>query len=346
MPPRLQDRFDTREELDELPPFRDWLKHCRVDAHEMRRADQLLFAADLRADANETALFARALEYVKAVTYDIKYARMQLRELVPIDTSAPEGAQSITYESWDEVREARIVANAADDLPNVEVFARETTTKVVTIGSAYLWSVLDLMRAAMSGKSIDTRRAQAAMRAIEQKTDDLGAVGDVSIGNTGLLNNPDVTDRAPVNAGAWSGLTSLQILANLHDLAQSIVTLTRGIHRPNTLVLPTAEYGLIASKPLSATGDSSQTVLSAFRQNDPYISRIEQWPKLATAGTGGAPLILCYELSPEVLQFNIPMPVMQLPPQPRNLAFVVPMLSRVGSVEMHYPKAVAYQTID
>ena len=75
---------------------------------------------------------------------------------------------------------------------------------------------------------------------------------------------------------------------------------------------------------------------------NPRINNIDSWEALNTAGAALATRMIAYKRDPEVLQYEIPLDFFQLPPQARNINFVVPCLSRVSGVEIYHPKAIAY----
>jgi hypothetical protein len=317
------------------------IEEIRVDARDIERAGRLLENCGVRFDANETAHFARELEFVKAQTYDVKFGRLKALDFIPLDTSAPDGAETVTYTQWDEVEAAKIVANMADDLPQVDVHARQFTSAVVSLGASYQWSIQDIRRAAMAGSQFDLRKARAARNSINRRVDEIGAFGAPENGTTGFLNDANVPLFVLPNAGAWDTLTSDQILENLNAMAQAVVNQTIEVEEPNTLILPTAEFGLVASTPMLG-GNGTDTIRTVFLRNSPYITALEQWAKLNTAGAGNIRRAVAYDRSEQALVYNIPLLFEQLPPQPRNLAFVVPVHNRTGVVEWHYPLSAVY----
>ncbi len=315
----------------------------KVDERDIDAAGRLLYdVGERRFDVNETAHFARQLEFVKAQTYDIAFGKLKSLQFIPLDTSAPEGAESVTYRQWTEVEMAQIIANMADDLPQVDVLANEFTSPVKSLGASYQWTIQDIRRSALAGSQFDLRKARAARLSIDRRMDEIAANGIPEVGTTGLLNNANVPVFVFPNAGAWDAIATNLVLENLNALAQSIVDLTLEIEQPNTMLLPTAEFGIVASTPISALNGSTDTIMTVFLRNSPYITQLDQWSKLTAAGAGGVPRVVCYDRTDRVLQFNVPLLFEQLPPQPRNLSFLVPVHARVGVVEMHYPRALAY----
>lgn len=305
--------------------------------------EMVLAQSNIRLDANETAHLLKQLEYVKTQTYDIQYGPLKALQFCPVDPAADPAAESITYRQWDEFEMAKIIANYADDLPLVDVAVKEFTSPVKSLGAAYQWSVQDLRRSAMAGSQLDLRRARAARMAIERKIDELVAFGDSASGLPGMLNNANVAINVLPHVGAWTGLTPAQIIANLNDMAQTVITSTLEVFVPDTILLDTVSFGHIAQTPIAT--DNQTTILRSFLANNPYIKNIDQWSKLNTAGAGSIRRSVTYFRDPVVLQYNLPLPFEQFPPQARNLSFVVPCHARAGGVEIHYPLAMSYADI-
>lgn len=320
--------------LDEMVPTEHTIEDSRILAH----------GAGVRLDANETAMFARSLEFLKAKTYDIKYGPQKSLQFLPVDTSMPEGAESVTYEQWEERAQAVVIANMTDDLPNSSVAAREFTSPVKTVGSSYIWSLLDVMRAAMSGTDFIQRRARVARNAINRRFDAAGANGIPEAGTTGLVNDAIVPLVVLPNLGAWTGLTPAQVLENMNFLASSVPILTLENEKSDTMLLDLVSFNHVAVTPLLG-GDGDVTILTAFLKNQPYIKNVDQWGRLNTAGAAGIHRAVVYPRNEEALTFNIPMMFKQQPPQAHNLGFKVPVWGRVGVVEVHYPESMAYADI-
>lgn len=297
-------------------------------------------ATGFHVDAGETAHLLRQLEFVKAQTYDILRATLKARQFIPVSHDAPAGAESITYRQWDEFSMATLIANYADDLPMADVAVKEFPIPVRSMGKAYQWSIQDLRNSAMNGSQLDTRRARSARMAVERFIDQIGAFGSANAGLPGFLNNANVPLIAPIT-GTWSTATSAQIIDDLNKLVQSIITVTKEVHTPNTLLLDTDSFGIISQKPVAV--DNQTTVLQSFLANNPYIKNIDQWTRLNEADVAGTgPRVVAYDRDPMILQLEIPQEFEQFPPQARNLSFVVPCHARIGGVHMHYPLGVAY----
>lgn len=316
----------------------------------MNYLELILNQLNLRLDAAATAALDLQLEHLRARTYDIKYPEMKARMLIPVDTSVDPGAETIAYHQWSEIGMAEIIANFADDLTMVDTMAEKFTSPVHSLGKAYQYSVQDLRRAALSGNQLDQRRARACRRAVERGIEEVASVGNAKGKLKGLLNHPNVTILTATTDGTatrWvSGRTTPKapnlIKKDMHDVVTSIWTTTKQVHSPDTIVLPTTEYGHISQTQVGT--DNQTTILASFMANNPMITNMDFWYKLDLADAAGTgPRSLTYQRDPEILELVIPQDFEQFPPQARNLAFVVPCHARIGGVVVYYPLAISYQ---
>lgn len=306
--------------------------------------------AQLRGDANETFFFARELEYVKSKSYDIEFPEMKAFKHIPISTEAGEGAVSITYAQFEEIGMARIIESYADDLPRADIRGKEYTQLVKSVGVSYGYTVQEIRAAVFVGRSLTQRQANAARRANDQYINRVAWFGDNTYNILGIMNNPNIPNQLVPADGTgatteWVNKTPDQILRDLNLITNSIPALTKGVEMPNTVLLPVAQYTLIASTPRSSVSDT--TILEYFIQNNPFITTVDWVPELAGAGidppAGGAntDIMLAFDKNPDKLTMEIPMPFTQYPPQERGLEFVVPCESRYGGIIIYYPLSLS-----
>jgi len=299
-------------------------------------------------DANETIFFQRELEHVKARSYDIVYPSLLARRLFPVDSSAGSGAQSITYDTYDHLGIAKLIRSYADDLPNVSVFGKQTTRQIFGVGVAYGYSLQDIRAAQMAGKSLDQRLANAARREYMRKENDLAFFGDADAGIPGFVNNANtnsvtLADGAVSGTTPWAGKTADEIIKDVADMVSSIRDTTNGVETPNTLLLPEAQYSLIANTPRSSQSDTS--ILQWIVNSNPFITEVIPVYELkgAAAGLGADSddCMILYDRSPDKLTLEIPQDWEQLPVQEKGLQYEVPCHARTAGVIMYYPKSVA-----
>ncbi|MFC3227338.1 DUF2184 domain-containing protein [Marinibaculum pumilum] len=294
-------------------------------------------------DEAQTIFFERELEHRKAQTYDVVRAPLKAMELIPVSTDAGAGAESIVYEQYDITGMAKVIANYADDLPRADVKAREFTARIRSIGNSYGYSIQEIRAAQMAGKALEQRKASAAARSQRESWNRIAWFGDADHGLQGWLDNANVPRAAVEDDGAgggggstlWINKTPAQILRDMNDLANGIVSLTNGAEVPDTLVLPIEQYTLIATTPRSDNSDT--TILEYFLRNSPYINSVEWANELKNAGTANSDIMIAYRRSPDALTLEMPVMFEQFPVQERGLEFVVPCHSRIGGVLIYYP---------
>ncbi len=326
---------------DEVEQARqEW--HSRCDA-QLR---ELAFQENERFDAGETAIIALQLEHMFSKVYDRKYPEYKARQLVPTSSEAHNGAETWAYEFWDMVGMAKIISDWADDLPRVSAFAQKFTGRFISMGAAYDYDLQELRASALSGNNLQMRKAMMARRAHESKHDAVFAFGDPETNSPGFVNNANVPVISAGITGDWLGAaTPQQILEDLRILERSGPANTFDVFSFDTLVLPIAEFQKVAGTELSV--DNNSTVLEQFMRTSPYIRNVESWHKLDTANTAGTgPRMIMYKRDPDVLELVESQSFEQLPPQVKNLSWVVNTHSRIGGVKIVFPLGMSYSDIE
>ena len=292
-----------------------------------------------RLDAAESIFFARELEHVKAQTFDIRYPELKSRLFIPVSNEVPSGATTVTYQQFDRVGRAKIIKPGATDLPRVDVSGLEFTRPVRWGGVSYGWNLIEIRQAMMAGRPLDSRKAAAARRAQEELVDEVAAIGAPDYGiATGFLNNASVAIDAA--AGNWTALTGDQIIADVSAMWQNMVSDTQGIESANTLLLPDAQFALIATTPRSATTDT--TVMEFIMRTFPGLMAIEPWYRLDGAGAGGVDRAVLYRRDPMHLTQDIPNEFEQLPVFQRGSNFEVETLIATAGTTFYYPRSARY----
>lgn len=299
-------------------------------------------------DAAQNIFFGSELRTIRSRTYDVKFPALKGKTLVPVDTDVDPSNDLIEYRQYTQVGFAKVISAYADDLPRADIAGQAFTAKAVPLGDSYGYNFFEIEKAQRVGIPLEQRKANAARRAMEEKEDEIIAIGDSLYGLFGLLNQPNasiytIPDGAAVGTDPkWTAKTSLEILADMHGIAQSIVDSTLGSEQPDTLILPPTRYSLIATKYVDESNPGGQTVLQAFLATSPYIRRVEQWSKLETAGSGGTKRMVAYRLDPDALGHPVLKEFTQLPDEKRGLEVVVDCVAKVGGVIVYYPLSMAY----
>jgi len=323
---------------------REFLRLCeRVDGSQVSQetiAEVLGLRMVPHMDADEGAFFARELEAIKAQTFDILYPTLRARDFIPVDGSAGAGATQVTYQQFDRVGRAKIVAPNARDIPRVDVLGKEFPRPVRAWADAYGWTLFEVQSAAMANRNLNARKASAARRAIEEGLDETAAIGAPDYGiPDGFINSAAVSATTTT---PWSALTADQIIAQVSTARQRIVSNSLGVERGNTIILPEEQFELIANLPRSTQSDT--TVLEfLLKPNVPNaIQAIEPWYRLEAAGAGGTDRMIIYDRSPDKITQDITQEFTQLPTQEVGFEFVVNAFAQTAGTAIYYPLSMDY----
>lgn len=298
-----------------------------------------------RLDANESLFFARQLEYIKAQTYDIKRVPLGAMTLMPVSTSTPEGATTITYRQYDTVGIAKVIANYGNDLPRADVVGKEFINPIRTIANAYGYNTQEIRSAQFAGVNLTGKKANAAARAHYEKINQLAFSGDVEHGLPGFLTNPNIPSVTLAADGTGSSKTfasktSAQIVRDVNLLINQVIIQSKGFHRPNQVWLPITAYTQMLSTQNSINAGDT-TIMGFLRANFPGIE-FKSVIEMTGAGAGGVDRMYAMDNSMDNWQLELPMMVKTSAPQAQGLEFVVPMESRFAGVIVEYPLAFAY----
>lgn len=268
-----------------------------------------------------------------------KYPAIRYAELIPVDTSANPFAASVTHFSQDSVGKAKFMNGKADDIPLVDVLRQKFEAGVNDAGIGYSFSVTEIGQAQMMGQNLSADGAEAANMAFQQLVDEVAFVGDTQLGVQGLLNTTGITTAAAAKTFAAS--TPQEILAEVNGTLTSIMTATNGVEMADTLLLPLAQYGDIATRQISA--DSSMTVLQFIQQSNVYTAMTGQ-PLTIVATHRLTGKMVAYKRDPSVVKMHMPMPLRFLAPQPVGLQINVPGMFRFAPINIRTPGAIRYKT--
>ncbi len=312
----------------------------------------IMSSAGTRFDSVEdtSVFFARELDYVKSKSYDVLYPELTALTLFPQTSEADEGAETITYYTYDDTGIAKIIDNYSTDLPRADVIGKPSYAQIKSIGVSYGYSAQEMRASRLAGKSLDARKATAARKQNDRLTNILAWKGDTETGIMGVLSEGQNIPLYTIGEGATSGATSWlektpdEILADINGMAGQVADTTNNVERPDTLCVPADVYMHISTARLDNT---DTTVLSFILDHSPYINKVisaaelgsknvDTNPYAATDGTGSGVAFL-FTNDVEKMSLEIPMYYKQYPLQIKNLETVVPCESRVAGVIMYYP---------
>jgi hypothetical protein len=306
-------------------------------------------------DAQQVALsfVIRQASLIEPTVYAMRYQEIQYPGLIPVDTSAPDWIQSVTYFSMDGVGKAEWFAGQAQDIPKVGLTREkfETTVSMAAIGYGY--DLEEIGTAQMLGMNLNNEKAMLARRIAEEKIDSVAFVGDASKGFTGLVNasTPTATTAPADGTGSattFASKTPDQVLRDINLQISTGFTGTLGAEIADTILLPYSVLLDLSTRRIDAVNQT--TILEWVEKNNIYTRTTGQaltirglFGVLDTAGASSTKRMVVYRRSPEVLKLHLPMPFRFLPVwQTGPIRYDVPGIFRLGGVDIRRPKAIRY----
>ncbi|MBD9372776.1 DUF2184 domain-containing protein [Rhizobium sp. ARZ01] len=311
--------------------------------------------AHIMQDAQQVAMsfLIRQASLIEPTVYAMRYQEIQYASLIPVDTSAPEWIQSVTYFSMDGVGKADWFHGNAQDIPKVELTREKFETSVSMAAIGYGYTLEELGTAQLLGMNLTADKATLARRVAEEKIDSVAFVGDTSKGLQGLVNSSSPTaTTAPADgtgsATTFASKTPDNVLRDINGQLTGMFTGTLGAEIADTLLLPYSVLLDISNRRIDQVNQT--TILEWVKKNNIYTLTTGQeltirgvFGYLDTAGASSTKRMVAYRRSPEVLKMHLPMPFRFLQPwQTGPIKFDVPGIFRVGGVDIRRPKAVRY----
>ena len=305
-------------------------------------------------DASQALSFlTQQAAHIESEVYKIKYPSIQYSTLVPVDTSAGEWANIVTFYSQDQVGKADWFQAKASDMPRADVNSTQHNHGISMAAIGYGYDLEEINYARRVNMNLAMDKADSARLAAEQFIDSLTLVGDANKNMGGLINNALITPTtAPADgtgsATTFASKTGDQIARDVNAKLSLINTASYGIELADTIALPLDQYNLLATKRLGTNGESI-TVMEWLMKYNTYTAQTGQpltirvIRQLDTAGGSSSGRMVAYRKDPSVLKLHMPMTHRFLPVwQTGPMRFDVPGVMRTGGLEIRRPGSVAY----
>lgn len=289
--------------------------------------------------------FARELEEIDSQLYDVKYAELEVFQLVS-PKKLDEAVEQYTYRQYDGRGVAKMTSNYADGSPRSDVSGAEFTSKVRSIRASYGYNIQEIRAARREGRPLENMRAIQCRRAVNEKINKVGLLGDAEHNLIGLFNQPNVQTYTVPATGTgstttWTTKTGEQILTDLYGIVDQVPDTTNEVEKVTRLLIPYNRYRLINSKKAYSDGSSAESVLKVFQRERPEVT-IRGALFLNTAGAGGTARMIGYNPDPTYVELLLPIPFESFPPQLHGMEYVVECHARMGGVVNRYPLAMIY----
>lgn len=293
-----------------------------------------------------TGYFIRQLTDIETTFYEVLYAPLKGMSLFPVSSAYNIAAENILFQVWDYRGQSRTIANyAVDDFPEADVLLKQLSVPVKGEGSRFSYTIQDLRASAMANQPLDQMKQLAARRTIEQGINKIIWNGDVDTGRVGILTDSDVPYGTVAADGiggttTFSTKTGQQIYRDISLMIQEVFDNSNGIFTADTVVLPPAQYELIARTPF-AEQYRANSILEGLKMNFPGIN-IEYAVELkgASSITPANDVMMAYQKKMEYSCLALPIPFEMFPPQMSALEYRVLCHARTAGMIIRQPISI------
>jgi hypothetical protein len=303
-----------------------------------------------RFDANETIFLQRELTLIESQLYRVVYPGLKARQFFPV-MNAGAGLQSLGYHQMDVTGKAKIKGSKTKDNPRVGLKKEEFLHKVRHLTLSYGWDYHELKEAARAGMPLESEQAMAAREIMERTIDEMAFIGDSTYDVPGFFTNGTDYNEYLMPADGTSSSkkiinkTADLIVRDLNGLLNKVITGSKGVYRPNALLLPIDAYAHIMTTPRSSTSDT--TIAQFLIANNPGLQIDTSYNLNSVTATFDSAtftnkgMAIAYYRSPDVLKLQLPEEFTTLPVQQNGWNYDVLAYCDIAGLFVYKPIAVA-----
>ena len=290
----------------------------------------------LTGDATPAPLMGRALEYAVTRALYLITTYTVWRDVFPIDTDMPDGADTKKYTIWEAAGMAAWYRGGGKH-PNVAIGSKEVSIPFHSITTEFTVDWLEMIASSYAGINTEAEKARACMQYLDRKVESIVFEGDSAMNRPPLIDHPNITS-GNMTTGTWTTATAAEIIADCQYGITQIVTQCKddADFQPmlvDIMVSPT-NYRIVTSK--EANSYNNRTIEGVLQTLDGKFGRFINSPKHgsidsgtnATFGVFGDMDTLCVSLS---------MDRRRMPPNDKGYLIEQPMVTKIGMLHIKYP---------
>ncbi|QJT70535.1 UNVERIFIED_ASMBLY: major capsid protein [Shigella phage 2019SD1] len=311
---------------EEIPPSMEKEKFDQLDADIV---SSYLATRGVKGDASDMGIWtAQELHKIRSAAYEKEYPAGSALRVFPVTNELSDTDKTFEYQMFDKVGYAKIIADYTDDLPTVDALMSSEFGKVFRLGNAFLISIDEIKAGQRTGKSLSTRKANAAQNAHDQEVNRTVFKGSKPHKIISVFDHPNLT-KIP-STGWLSNDENTKFLKRLRAILKRLLKLSR-----RSLMVSTAQQ--ISRKVLSVRMENTtESYLEYFQKQNSGITidSIAELEDIDGTGTKGCTV---YEKDPMNMSIEIPEAFNMLPAQPKDLHFKVPCTSKCTGLTIYRP---------
>ena len=319
------------------------MKKEKYDEFDANVVSAHLQMQGVKNDAGDMGIWtAQELHKIRSTAYEKEYPVGSALRVFPVTNELSDTDKTFEYQTFDKVGYAKIIADYTDDLPTVDALMSTEFGKVFRLGNAFLISIDEIKAGQRTGKSLSTRKANAAQNAHDQLVNRLVFKGSKPHGIISVFNHPNITKIAAAKQWFETGTKTKNAEDAYNDLTNAIEALetqTDGQHRAtHILIPPSVRKVLMVRMP-----ETTESYLQYFEKQNSGIV-IESIAELEDIDGAGNKGVLVYEKDPMNMSIELPELFNMLPAQPKDLHFKVPCTSKCTGLTIFRPLTIVLIT--
>lgn len=319
------------------------MKKEKYDEFDANVVSAHLQMQGVKNDAGDMGIWtAQELHKIRSTAYEKEYPVGSALRVFPVTNELSDTDKTFEYQTFDKVGYAKIIADYTDDLPTVDALMSTEFGKVFRLGNAFLISIDEIKAGQRTGKSLSTRKANAAQNAHDQLVNRLVFKGSKPHGIISVFNNPNITKIVASKQWFETRTKTKNAEDAYNDLTNAIEALetqTDGQHRAtHILIPPSVRKVLMVRMP-----ETTESYLQYFEKQNSGIV-IESIAELEDIDGAGNKGVLVYEKDPMNMSIELPELFNMLPAQPKDLHFKVPCTSKCTGLTIFRPLTIVLIT--
>lgn len=327
-------------------------------------AAEIVYRAERRGDAVDTAFAARQLEYVYSKAVEFEFEALPFADqsdpLVPWDTSVPAGAETFVYYLTETSGTAVFLASmsGSEDLPSPSIYGAEVVGRTKSFGSQIVVTVQQLRKAAFGKLNLQAALGEGDKRAHAEVLNDVAAWGRDDLDLPGFLNHPQVPRSVAAEKAAagtstlWSVATPGELIADVLSLVNGILEDTSERYRPDTIAMPARYLRVLSQTRLSEDGSGGDptNVLTYIKKalseaGTPIDFRpCEQLRASKSEGYLSTDAMIAYSRREEHVSLIVPLWYEMQAVQQSGFKLKTPTESMMGGIAFRVPATAAMMT--
>jgi len=241
------------------------------------------------------------------------------------------------------------IGKDSNSIPGIALDIGKTAQPLYLWGMELSYTIPELESAIRLGRPVDAQKYEGMTLKHQMDIDEQVYIGDATLGQYGLVNNPAVT-AANVTGGTWAAAITADtpdvILSQVNEILAAAWAASGWAVVPNRLLVPPTQFGQLVSAKVSTAGNMSLlqylaiNSLSNAQNGVPLQILPSKW--LVGRGAGETQRMVAYTKRKDLVRFPL-VPLQRTPLEFRSIYHLTTYFGRLGVIEVVRPQTLLYR---